>query len=90
MTTGNPKMFVIELGKWTNSMSINFILNKSVSVDIKVIDSLFMNLNNNFMEFGSLINIIKFTHILQLVVSKLKNTFSESNRLVYVKLNVAF
>jgi len=86
MLPATSETSVLELGKWTKPMLIDFILNKTLPSDLKVSDSLLSHLNTNNLEPESSDNTANVATILQSVVIKLKN-ISESNRLINVKLN---
>ncbi|VVC33267.1 Hypothetical protein CINCED_3A024208 [Cinara cedri] len=67
-------------------MLIDFILNTSLPVSVKVSDSLLLHLNGNSIESSPLDNTTNVEFILQSVVSEIKN-LSDNNRLMNVKLN---
>jgi len=86
MGNATPNMFVIELGKWTKPMLIDFILNKTHPSGVKVSDGLLLHLNSNNLGPESSENTANMATILQSVVIELKH-ITESNRLINVKLN---
>lgn len=86
MLPATSETLVLELGKWTKPMLIDFILNKTLPSGVKVSDSLLSCLNTNTLESESSENTANVATILQSVVIELKN-ISESNRVINDKLN---
>ncbi|CAI6369771.1 unnamed protein product [Macrosiphum euphorbiae] len=86
MLPATSETLVLELGKWTKPMLIDFILNKTLPPGVKVSESLLSHLNTNTLEPESSDTTSNVATILQSVVFELKN-ISESNRLINVKLN---
>jgi hypothetical protein len=84
MVPATSETSVIELGKWTKPMLIDFILNKTLPSGVKVSDSLLSHLNTNNLGPESSDNTVDVATILKSVVIELKN-ISESNRLINVK-----
>jgi hypothetical protein len=75
-----------ELGKWTKSMLVDFILFKSLPIAIKLSDELSQKLNCPNDSVSPPSNSLDVAYILQSVVSELKN-LSQSNLKMHDKLN---
>ncbi|CAI6367293.1 unnamed protein product [Macrosiphum euphorbiae] len=75
-----------ELGKWTKSMLVDFILSKSLPSGIKLSDELSQKLFSPTDPVMPPSNSLDVANILQSIVSELK-TLSESNLKMHDKLN---
>ncbi|KAF0743463.1 Reverse transcriptase domain-containing protein [Aphis craccivora] len=77
MLPATSETSVLELGKWTKPMLIDFILNKTLPSDLKVSDSLLSHLNTNNLEPESSDNTANVATILQ-SVNVSRDTFCQA------------